>query len=186
MLVTGEVSAVAEQAKLGGVIAYPTEAVFGLGCLPDNAEALQRLLDIKQRPIEKGLILVAANFDQVRPYLSPSIEPTPQQITPDNITWVFPVADGVSPLLKGRFDSIAIRISKHPLVQALCTHLNSPLTSTSANITGEPPCYSAQAVVEQFQDQPFAPNAILDGPTSGQLNPTEIRDAISGKPLRHS
>jgi len=136
MLVTGEVSVVAEQAKLGGVIAYPTEAVFGLGCLPENSEALQRLLDIKQRPIEKGLILVAANFEQVRPYLAKNIKPTPQQMAPDNVTWVYPVADNVSPLLRGRFDSIAIRISKHPLVQALCNTLDSPLTSTSANITG--------------------------------------------------
>jgi len=186
MLVTREVSAAAEQAKQGGVIAYPTEAVFGLGCLPDNTTALQRLLDIKQRPIEKGLILVAASFEQVRPYLADDIQPTTQQMTPDNITWVYPVADDVSPLLRGHFDSIAVRISKHPLVQALCIELNSPLTSTSANITGEAPCYSAQAVVEQFKDQPFAPDAILDGPTSGQLNPTEIRDAISGKTLRHS
>ena len=186
MLVTREISAVAEQAKQGKVIAYPTEAVFGLGCLPDNKQALQRLLDIKQRPIEKGLILVAANFEQVRPYLAPNIQPTTEQMTPDNITWVFPVADNVSLLLRGRFDSIAIRISKHPLVQALCNSLDSPLTSTSANITGEPPCYSAQAVVEQFQDHPLAPDAVLDGPTSGQLNPTEIRDAISGKTLRHS
>ncbi|RVU83459.1 tRNA threonylcarbamoyladenosine biosynthesis protein RimN [Leucothrix sargassi] len=186
MILTCDITAVAEQAKQGGVIAYPTEAVFGLGCLPDNPLALQRLLDIKRRPIEKGLILVAANFDQVRAYLSADIQPTKQQMTPDNITWVYPVAEGISPLLRGNFDSIAVRISKHPLVQALCTELQSPITSTSANITGEPPCYSAQAVVEQFEDQPLAPNAVLDGPTSGQLNPTEIRDAISGKTLRHS
>ena len=170
----------------GGIIAYPTEAVFGLGCDPRNLIAVQRLLDIKRRPVQKGLILIASDFDQLRPFLLPELTPNKLQAEPSNVTWVFPASTNTSELLRGSHQTLAIRVTKHPLVRALCEQLNSPIVSTSANITGEPPCYSAQAVVEQFQHHQLAPDAVLDGPTGGQLNPTEIRDAISGKILRHS
>ncbi len=56
--------------RQGGVIAYPTEAVYGLGCDPDNHQAVEKLLAIKQRSRDKGLILIAADFQQLRPYLA--------------------------------------------------------------------------------------------------------------------
>ena len=186
MLITQDVAAIAEQLHQGNVVAYPTEAVFGLGCDPSNLSAVEQLLAIKQRPIEKGIILVASQFDQVSPYIAADFVATEQQKAPDNITWVYPVADGVSPLLRGQFDSIAIRITKHPLVRALCDITGHAITSTSANISGETPCYTAEEVFAQFNAHTAQPAAILDGPTSGQLNPTEIRDAVSGAILRHS
>ena len=186
MTVTQNISEIADKVIKGGVIAYPTEAVYGLGCDPRNLAAVQQLLDIKHRPSEKGLILIASHFDQLRPFLQQGLKVSSQQTKPNNITWVFPADPSISPLLRGNHDTLAVRVTKHPLVRKLCEKLNSPIVSTSANITGEPPCYSAQAVVEQFQHHQPAPDAILDGPTGGQLNPTEIRDAISGKTLRHS
>jgi len=186
MHLTSSISSIARIVQQGGVIAYPTEAVFGLGCDPANLHAVQQLLAIKKRPIHKGLILIASDFEQVRPYLAHSVSPKPEHTQPNNVTWVFSANAQVSTLLRGDHQSIAIRVTKHPLVRALCDTLNSPLVSTSANITGEAACYTAQAVVEQFQHHSLAPDAILDGPTSGQLNPTEIRDALSGQILRHS
>ncbi|PID46093.1 MAG: hypothetical protein CSB47_06150 [Proteobacteria bacterium] len=186
MFVTQDTSELAARIQSGAVVAYPTEAVFGLGCDPRNLTAVRKLLALKQRPSDKGLILIAADFAQIRPFLASDISPSDAQTQPDNITWVFPANPATSPLLRGRYTSLAVRITKHPLVRALCSELNGPLVSTSANLTGEPPCYSAQAVIEHFQHHPFAPDAVLDGPTGGQLNPTEIRDAISGTILRHS
>lgn len=186
MLITQDISLIAQQVITGGVIAYPTEAVFGLGCDPANLHAVQRLLEIKRRPAEKGLILIASHFDQVLPYLADDIHPSAEQMQAGNITWVFPAKAETSTLLRGHHDTLAIRVTRHPLVRALCDQLSSALISTSANLTGEAPCYTAQAVLEQFQQHANQPDAVLDGPTSGQLNPTEIRDAISGTTLRHS
>lgn len=186
MIVTSSIHEVAECVRKGSVIAYPTEAVFGLGCDPENKAAVQKLLDIKHRPMEKGLILIASDFEQVAPFLANNLIVSDAQRQPNNITWVFPASTDTSELLRGKHKTLAIRVTKHPLVRQLCDQLGGPLVSTSANITGEPPCYSAQAVIEQFKNHQPAPDAVLDGPTSGQMNPTEIRDAISGKILRHS
>lgn len=186
MLITHDIALIAQQVTAGKVIAYPTEAVFGLGCDPANLDAIRQLLEIKRRPMEKGLILIASHFDQVSPYLADDIEPTTEQMQAGNITWVFPAKPETSPLLRGAHHSLAIRVTRHPLVRELCDQLGSALISTSANLTGEAPCYTAQSVIEQFEQHAKQPDAVLDGPTSGQLNPTEIRDAISGTTLRHS
>ena len=102
----------------GGVIAYPTEAVYGLGCNPLDWDAVQRLLDLKQRPIDKGLILIASEFDQLRPFI---IEPAQEIMAPvfsswpGPTTWLLPAAPRVPKWLTGRHRSIAIRVTAHPL-----------------------------------------------------------------------
>ena len=186
MLVTSDIKAVCDRVAEGGVIAYPTEAVFGLGCDPKNLASVETLLDIKQRSPDKGLILIASSFDQLRPFLAPDVEPTQTQQTPAPITWIFPANKHVSSLLTGDHDTLAVRVSAHPLVQALCSALDHPLTSTSANLSGEPPCKFTGEIIDQFMHHQPALSAVLDGQTGGQLKPTEIRDAASGKILRHS
>jgi len=186
MLVTSEIAAVCEKIRSGGVIAYPTEAVFGLGCDPNNLDSVNCLLQIKQRSPDKGLILIASDFGQLQPFLAPDISPTTEQMTAAPITWIFPAAKTTSSLLTGDHETLAVRVSQHPLVQALCSTLNHPLTSTSANLSGEKPCKNIDEIIGQFMHHQPALSAALDGPTGGQLNPTEIRDARSGKILRHS
>ncbi len=106
----------------GGVIAYPTEGVFGLGCDPDNQAAMLRLLAIKQRPIEKGVILIAANYEQLRPYIDED-QLTEQQLLqvlaswPAPLTWVMPASVDTPNWVRGQFDTVAVRVSNHPLVQ---------------------------------------------------------------------
>ncbi len=186
MLVSSEITAICETIKQGGVIAYPTEAVFGLGCDPRDLDSIDKLLRIKQRSPDKGLILIASDFTQLRPFLAADIDPSDEHMVAAAITWIFPAGRRTSSLLTGTHDTLAVRVSKHPLVQALCSTLKHPLTSTSANLSGEPPCRSTSEVMEQFMHHQPALSAVLDGPTGGQLNPTEIRDARSGKILRHS
>ncbi|SLM64784.1 TsaC protein (YrdC domain) required for threonylcarbamoyladenosine t(6)A37 modification in tRNA [Dickeya aquatica] len=138
------------------VIAYPTEAVFGLGCDPDSEVAVEKLLALKQRPRDKGLILIAANVQQLAPYveisaLSDSQRQAVFDTWPGPFTWVIPAKLTTPEWLTGRFSSLAVRVSDHPLVQQLCLAFGKPLVSTSANLTGHPPCRTYQEVMVQFE-----------------------------------
>ncbi|QUM78356.1 threonylcarbamoyl-AMP synthase [Moritella sp. 24] len=168
------------------VIAYPTEAVFGLGCDPMNEQAVQRLLTIKQRPVEKGLILIAANLAQLNDYVDLTLLSTAQinkinQTWPGPATWVMPAKAQVPKWLTGQFDSIAVRVSAHPTVQTLCLAFGGPITSTSANLTGLTPCVTAEEVAAQLESHL---GAIVDEPVGELSQPTTITDALTGKVYR--
>lgn len=167
------------------VIAYPTEAVFGVGCDPDDELAVHRLLALKQRPVEKGLILIAADYEQLLPYIDDS-SLTPERreaifsYWPGPVTFVFPARPETPRWLTGRFNSLAVRVTDHPDVIKLCRRYGKPLVSTSANLTGQPPCRNWQEVLQQFgSDFP-----VMYGNTGGRINPSEIRDALSGELFR--
>lgn len=170
----------------GEVIAYPTEGVFGLGCDPDNQTAMLRLLAIKQRPVEKGVILIAANYEQLRPYIDETQLSAEQLASvlaswPAPLTWVMPASSHTPSWVRGQFDTVAVRVSAHPSVQALCTAFGKPLTSTSANISGQPACVTSQQVIEQLGNQIAL---VAEGQTSGRNGPSEIRDARNLQVLR--
>lgn len=170
----------------GGIIAYPTEAVYGLGCNPVDTTAVIRLLNLKQRPIEKGLILVAACIEQLEPFIAIPNDTIRQKISatwPGPVTWVLPAKAGIPPILTGAHTTLAVRVSAHPVVQALCREIDQPLVSTSANIKSAPPARSALTVQRIFgQNIDF----ILHGPVNTSANPTEIRDAMTDKIFRAS
>lgn len=173
-----------ETVKNGGILAYPTEAVFGLGCDPRNLSAVQRLLGAKQRPADKGLILLAANIHQLSDFVPPLSEEVKERILaswPGPVTWLLPVHEHVSPLIRGNFQKIAVRVSAHPVCEQLCQRLGHPLISTSANITGKPAATTAQQVSEQLGQHV---DLILDKPLGGRIQPSEIRDAFTNKILR--
>lgn len=114
-----------EQLQQQEVIAYPTEAVFGLGCDPDSENAVMALLALKQRPVDKGLILIAADYAQLEPYIADRELTVLQRERmfaswPGPVTYVVPASPHTPRWLTGRFDSLAIRVSDHPEVQALC------------------------------------------------------------------
>ena len=124
----------------GGVIAYPTEGVFGLGCIPLNSEAVHRILKIKKRNVSAGLIVIASYFDQISDWVEISKEGVERILNePDIVTWIVNKTDKVPSWVSGNHNSIAIRITKHPIASALCEASDSPLISTSANISGEEP-----------------------------------------------
>ncbi|MGF1704267.1 L-threonylcarbamoyladenylate synthase [Enterovibrio baiacu] len=170
----------------GGVIAYPTEGVFGVGCDPDNAQAIQALLDVKERDRAKGLILIAADLAQLEGYIDMRLlsEETKADVLaswPGPVTWVMPAGQKITDWVTGQFDTVAVRVSDHPDVQSLCNAFGKPITSTSANLSGEAPCRSVEEVDAQLGDRVAC---ILEGKTGGLERPTEIRDARSGKVLR--
>ncbi|MCH1926525.1 L-threonylcarbamoyladenylate synthase [Shewanella sp. C32] len=170
----------------GGVIAYPTEAVYGLGCDPDNLTAVQRILDIKHRPWEKGLIMVADSFEQLRPYLEladigEAQLAHAQQYWPGPFTFIFPAKASLSTLVRGQFDTVAVRVSAHPVVKALCQAAGKPLISTSANPAGEDPALDAATIKQMFTGEI---DALVVGELGEQRQPSTIIDIRTGKVLR--
>ncbi|WP_017168141.1 Sua5/YciO/YrdC/YwlC family protein, partial [Xanthomonas phaseoli] len=126
----------------GGVIAYPTEAVWGLGCDPRQEAAVLRLLEIKRRPVEKGVIVVASSVDLLRDWVDiDALEPERRQDVlaswPGPHTWILPITDRAPRWVTGEHDGLAVRISAHPVVAALCAAWAAPLGSTSANLRSE-------------------------------------------------
>lgn len=170
--------------KAGGVIAYPTEAVWGLGCDPGNEAAVLELLAMKRREMAKGLILVAADVAQIESYLRLlTAEQRARVIAkwPGPFTWVVPVDAEVPAWLRGEHTSLALRVSAHPLVRELCTEFGGPLVSTSANIAGDPPARTRDELATLFGSRLAA---ITPGELGGDAKPTEICDAVTGDVLR--
>lgn len=168
----------------GGLLAYATEAVWGLGCDPLRLATVQRLLEIKQRPMHKGLILVAAHFADLEPFLQPLHQSLYNRVMdswPGPVTWLLPAQHWVPPELRGQHDTLAVRISAHPQVRALCEAFGGAIISTSANPAQRPPARNAGQVRRYFHG---AIDHLLPGATGGASAPSEIRDARSGRVLR--
>ena len=173
----------------GAVVAYPTEAVYGLGCDPRNAAAVRRILQIKGRDESKGLILIAAEFAALEPFVEPldADSMAAIQVTwPGPNTWLLPARADTPRWLTGRHDTLAVRVTAHPLAAALCrtwerTGGCGALVSTSANRSNRPPVRTALGVRLQLGD---GPDLLVNGPCGGANRPSVIRDGRSGRVLR--
>ena len=170
--------------RRSGVVAYPTEAVFGLGCDPGDEAAVRRLLALKQRPEHKGLILIASEFAQLCPFLRPIPAAIKRRVIadwPGPVTWLLPARLSVPRWLRGGHRTIAVRVTAHPEAAALCRVFGGALVSTSANRSGVPPCRDVHCVRRVFgADIGF----ILPGRVGEDVAPTRIMDAASGVVIR--
>ncbi|PCJ49425.1 MAG: tRNA threonylcarbamoyladenosine biosynthesis protein RimN [Gammaproteobacteria bacterium] len=170
--------------QAGGIIAYPTEAVFGLGCDPQNLTAVQQLLDIKSRDAGKGLIIIASDISQLQGWVDFKQVKDLQQLVdswPGPETWLVPALKGVSRLLRGEHDTLAVRVSNHPIVQQLCQQFNGAITSTSANKNGQVAAKEMSTVRQIFNQ---AVDCYVPGDLSGNHRPSRIRNAVTGQLLR--
>ncbi len=170
--------------RQGGVVAYPTEGVWGLGCAPRNRAACLRLLKLKRRRVDKGLILIAADFAQLRPYLAPltNQELAPALKTwPGPHTWIIPASRRAPRWITGRHAGIAVRVTAHPVAAALCRAHGGALVSTSANRAGRP---AARSAFETRLRLGREIDALVPGATGGLSKPTPIRDLRTGKQVR--
>lgn len=168
----------------GGIIAYPTEAVFGLGCDPFNEKAVMQLLKLKNRSVDKGLILIADEWNALQPlvqHLSPDKMKKILDTWPGPVTWVFPATDIVPSWIRGKHETIAIRVTDHPIAKLICKEFGKPIVSSSANLEGHEPSRNENAVKKIFEDKI---DLIVSGFVGDREKPTEIRDALSGKILR--
>jgi len=180
----GAIAAAVAALRSGGIVAYPTEAVYGLGCDPANAAAVAELFALKQRPADRGVLLIAADFAQVERYIgsAPDAAVARARATwPGPQTWVFPRAPETPTWLCGAHPGIALRVTAHTQAAELCRAFGGAIVSTSANRHDAPPARSADEVRAAFGTELAY---ILDGPTGGLERPTPIRDALSGASLR--
>jgi L-threonylcarbamoyladenylate synthase len=174
----------AQWVALGEVIAYPTEAVWGLGCDPFNEYAVEKIVDLKGRPLSKGVLLIAASVEQVEPFLH---QLTTEQRTrlatprPHATTWVVPDTLIAPPWIRGQFPTVALRITQHPLAAGLCRAVGGPLVSTSANPSGKAPARNALTVRRYFKE---GITVITPGQVGTAQRPSEIRDIVSGHIMR--
>lgn len=181
-----EIDAVGALLRDGGVVAYPTEAVFGLGCDPLDHRAVEAVFALKQRAPTQGLLLIAADFSQVERFIAREAVPASvleqaQASWPGPATWIFPRSADVPPWVSGAHAGIALRVTAHPAAAALCRAFGGALVSTSANPHGAPPARTGAEVDAYFGN---ALQGLVDAPLGGQIRPTVIRDALSGAIIR--
>jgi L-threonylcarbamoyladenylate synthase len=174
---------IAAHLKSGGLIAYPTESCYGLGCDPDNRSAVQRLLKLKQRPQNKGLILIASSYRQVSRYLHP-ITPDQQQLLKTAgaraITYLMPALRSAPRWLRGSHDTLAIRLTAHKQAAQLCRGVNSALVSTSANRSGQRPARTHAQCRRLFGRKVL----VLTGRVGKRKNPSTISRWADGRIIR--
>lgn len=174
----------AKQIWQGGVVAYPTEAVWGLGCNPFSEQAVMRLLDMKERPVNKGLILVAHDIALFEPFIYHLNDIQRQRMKktwPGPVTWLVP-NNGLAPKwITGDYTGVALRVTAHPVAAALSRLVGAPIVSTSCNLQGRNPARTAFDVHRYFGDEL---DAITSGSVGKRLNPSEIRDLMTGEVVR--
>lgn len=179
-------SAAAQCVHDGGVIAYPAEACFGIGCHPENTRGLMRIREMKSRSAEQGFILVADALPELRPYLHWEVleQAQRQRIDaswPGPITWLIPASARSDTALRGRFSTLAVRVTAFSSLKALCRAVGGPLVSTSANRGGQAPLTTADEVEAVFADEI---DYLLDLPIQGLDSPSQIIDAVTGTTIR--
>lgn len=187
-VVRTEVDKAARCLRQGGVVAYPTEYCFGLGCDPRDARAVTRILKIKRRRAAQGLILAAATTEQLRPWLAPALfrGDSPmlaraQAHWPGPVTWILPAGPRTSRWVRGSHRGVAVRVSAHPVVKALCRRAGTAIVSTSANRHGKRELRTTQQVLQWLGDEV---DFVLDGRCFGATAPSALVDAESGRVLR--
>lgn len=164
-----------EHLKFGELIAYPTEGVWGLGCDPNNLEAVKKILDLKERSSDKGLILLGSRFEQFNEYaFAEEYKAKLMTKWPGPHTWLVPAKQGVSTLLIGSNDKVALRLSNHEIVCELCEGFGGAIISTSANKEGLPTLKGEREIADVFPDV-----KILKGRLGDLNRPSTIQDVVT-------
>lgn len=188
-MITTSVAEAATYLKKGQVLAYPTEAVWGLGCDPYNEHAFHEILRLKQRPLEKGVILLAANISQIEHLLTTLPSQMREQVIASwsnhsaierATTWLLPAGDEIPSWIKGNHSKVAVRVTTHSLCVALCQAFNGFIVSTSANPAGLSPARSLQEATRYFAQE----LQYLNGDLGLSQEPSRIIDAETGEVIR--
>jgi len=179
---------VAEGARIlrhGGVIAYPTEGCYGLGCNPMDKQAVKRILSIKRRHFRKGLILISDHIKRLERYFTHLPEATRDQILtswPGPVTWLLPARPNIPRVIRGEHQCIALRVSDHSAVRMLCQQAGMAIVSTSANRSSQLSHRLQNTVLQEFRDD-------IDGVVKGRIGqrqtPSMIRNGLDGSTIRH-
>lgn len=175
---------IASHLQRGGLIAYPTESCYGLGCDPSNRTAVLKLLRLKQRAQHKGLILIAYSYNQLTRYLQPLNTAEQNRLKDDGakaITYLMPVKKSTPRWLRGAHDTLAVRLTAHPQARQLCRGVHSALVSTSANISGMRPAKTYAQCQRQFGSSVW----VLPGLVGKRRQPSKILAWLDGRIVRN-
>ena len=170
--------------KQGGVIAYPTESCFGLGCDPQNPIAIRRILKLKNRRPQQGVILIASDVRQLSTYVDLDASPLLEEILnswPGPFTWILPAKNGVSRWVKGQHETVAVRVTDHPVAKQICKLYGKPIVSTSANRHGKPALVNAKKVLTELG---MSLDFIVNASVGDLPSATQIQHGMSGKIIR--
>lgn len=169
--------------KNGDIIGYPTEAVYGLGCDPWNQEGVSRICSIKKRSSAKNFIVVAASINQLDNLIDTKIlTKSVVNSWPGHTTWLIPAVNTAPEwLIDNNTGLIAIRVSNHETIKELCLKYNSPLISTSANISGDPAVTTQKGFEKVFEKAiPY----LVNGDIGKHTNTSIINNMITGERIR--
>lgn len=165
-----------------GVIAYPTEGVYGLGCLPGSIEAVARILRMKKRDPAMGLVLIASRLEQLDPWIDrQTLTGNLESSLEHPVTWVVRAAPDLPYWISGKHSGVAVRITQHSTAAALCDAVDSALISTSANQSGRQPARNTYVLRRQFDD---LVDFIVPGDLGPARGPSEIRVYDTHRTLR--
>lgn len=182
--VTDDINHAKKTILTGGLLVYPTEAVWGVGCDYRNENAMMRLLETKQRDVSKGVILIASHIQQILPLIQLNDQndlARALKTWPGHNTWVFKASPSVPRWITGSHDTVAVRVTAHPAVRPLCDALNMAIVSTSANRAGQS---TATTIAEAQQQLGDAVDCYWDQALGTQNQPSSIRMASTGAVLR--
>lgn len=178
---TDNIQLAVDALRSGAVIAYPTEAVYGMGCDPFNATAVAKIRTLKNRAASKGLILIASDWQQVQHFVDTTRIENIMNDWPGPVTKVFPATKQAPHAVCAQNNSIAIRLTDHPIAKNLCQMFGSAIISTSANTEGQLPAKTQSEVAHYFSSEI---EIIIDAPVGNLDSPTQIIDAITGEVYR--
>ena len=141
-----DVAACVEVLRRGGLILYPTDTIWGIGCDATNADAVRRVYALKQRDDSKALIVLLDSADRIDHYVVdvPPMAHELIEVAVKPLTIIYEGAFNLAPALLGENDSVGIRVTADPFCRELCARLGHPVVSTSANLSGEtaPACFA--------------------------------------------
>lgn len=172
-----EISRLLSEDKVGAI---PTETIYGLACNPFSERALERLFQLKQREHNKPILLLLGKMEDlslVVKCIPPKAYILMKRFWPGPLTIVLPARRSLPKLLTGGLDTIGVRLTSSDIARSIARTFGKPITGTSANISGEPPCRSAQEVLKVFPNIDF----VVDGGESKSLTPSTVVEIIDNE-----
>lgn len=172
----------------GQTVVYPTETSYGLGADATNEVAVARLFAIKKRQTTKSMLVLMADVAMAKQYVawSEPLDELARRYWPGALTVVAPLKPGVEIArgVVGEEDTLAFRITSHPLALALVTALGRPLVSTSANLSSLASPYDCASVLNMFANEAVQPDWVFDAGSLPERSPSTIVQIAPGQPLQ--
>lgn len=166
--------------KQGGLIIYPTEGIYGIGCDALNEKSVQNVFNVKYRNNEKSFIVLCSEVVHISKLISDDYVQDKKLSEKEFITWIVPISKNCPQWLT-KNNKIAIRLTDHPVIKELCTGIDGPIISTSANISGKKYINNIDIISELFTDEV---ECIVEGNLGGEAKSSSIIDIATGHILR--